>query len=694
MRRSSRPCLDARVIVGTICPLFFAAVMTAGAQAAEPDQTAGAAPSNTPPPVTATPEASTEDNGQNAFKNMSLEELMNQDVTSVSKQAEPLLDAPSAIQVITNEEIVRSGASSLPEALRLADNLQVAQDNSHDWNITARGFNTGLANKLLVLIDGRTIYTPLYSGVIWDEQNPMLADLDRIEVISGPGGTLWGANAVNGVINIISKSAEETQGWYTEASAGSQPRDEAAIRYGGTLAPNVYYRVYGQYFDRNNEIFSDGVPGHDSWSDGRGGFRIDTAGSSEDKFTVQGDYYNGAEGHPTLPGTDTDSGGNILGRWSHTFSADSDTSLQIYYDRTNLTVQEPALALEPAGIFGDDLDTADLSFQHNLQLDDRNHIVWGFGYRFTHDVASNAPSAELLPATLDQNLYNIFGQDEIKLLDNLFLTLGSKVEHNDYTGFEYEPSARLQWNFVPNQMLWAAVSRAVRTPSRLDRDLYEPTGLPAGAPQSVLDGSTSFSSEKLIAYELGYRAQFSSQVSGSISAYYNDYSDIRSTTPGPAASGSLPIILQNNLEGQTYGVEASSDYQMLDWWRWHAGYDYLQEHIHVKPGEVDFTNGLNETADPSHQVFLRSSMDLPQNIQFDTEGRWIDQLIISNGPTAATVPGYFELNARLGWQPVKNVEVSVVGENLLHAYHAEYGFPGPTQEAIQRSVYGKITWRF
>ncbi len=668
--------------------------MTAGAQAAEPDQTAGAAPSNTPPPVTATPEASTEDNGQNAFKNMSLEELMNQDVTSVSKQAEPLLDAPSAIQVITNEEIVRSGASSLPEALRLADNLQVAQDNSHDWNITARGFNTGLANKLLVLIDGRTIYTPLYSGVIWDEQNPMLADLDRIEVISGPGGTLWGANAVNGVINIISKSAEETQGWYTEASAGSQPRDEAAIRYGGTLAPNVYYRVYGQYFDRNNEIFSDGVPGHDSWSDGRGGFRIDTAGSSEDKFTVQGDYYNGAEGHPTLPGTDTDSGGNILGRWSHTFSADSDTSLQIYYDRTNLTVQEPALALEPAGIFGDDLDTADLSFQHNLQLDDRNHIVWGFGYRFTHDVASNAPSAELLPATLDQNLYNIFGQDEIKLLDNLFLTLGSKVEHNDYTGFEYEPSARLQWNFVPNQMLWAAVSRAVRTPSRLDRDLYEPTGLPAGAPQSVLDGSTSFSSEKLIAYELGYRAQFSSQVSGSISAYYNDYSDIRSTTPGPAASGSLPIILQNNLEGQTYGVEASSDYQMLDWWRWHAGYDYLQEHIHVKPGEVDFTNGLNETADPSHQVFLRSSMDLPQNIQFDTEGRWIDQLIISNGPTAATVPGYFELNARLGWQPVKNVEVSVVGENLLHAYHAEYGFPGPTQEAIQRSVYGKITWRF
>ena len=442
------------------------------AQQAFPPQSAGASPANTPPPqpILSPAQSEEQDQGPAAFKNMSLEQLMNQSVTSVSKEAEPLVDAPSAIQVITNDEIVRSGATSLPEALRLADNLQVAQDNSHDWNITARGFNTGLANKLLVLIDGRTVYTPLYSGVVWDEQNPMLADIDRIEVISGPGGTLWGANAVNGVINIISKSAEDTQGWYMEADAGSQPRDLGAIRYGGTLAPNVYFRVYGQYFNRNNEVFADnGAPAHDDWSDGRGGFRIDTAGSSEDKFTVQGDYYNGGAGDPTGVGTDLNSGGNILGRWSHTFSPDSNTSLQVYYDRTNLTDHEAGEGVEPAGIFGDDLDTIDMSFQHNLQVGDWNHFVWGLGYRFTHDVASNAPSVEVLPATLDQNLFNVFAQDEIKLTDDLFFTLGSKLEHNDYTGFEAEPSGRLQWNFVPKQTLWFVVSRAVRTPSRLDQ---------------------------------------------------------------------------------------------------------------------------------------------------------------------------------------------------------------------------------
>jgi len=681
---------------GWMC-LGFCLLATGGlhAQQISQGETAGATPSNTPPATPAlTPATTNSDEGTAAFKNMSLEELMNQSVTSVSKAPEPLADAPAAIEVITNDQIIRSGATSLPEALRLADNLQVAQGDSHDWNITARGFNTGLADKLLVLIDGRTVYTPLYSGVEWDEQNPMLADIDRIEVISGPGGTLWGANAVNGVINIISKSAEDTQGWYMEGMAGSQPRDEGALRYGGTLAPNVYFRVYGQYFDRNNEVFADnGAPAHDDWSEGRGGFRIDTAGSSDDKFTVQGDYYNGAAGDPTLPGTDPDSGGNILGRWSHTFSPDSNTSLQVYYDRTNLTQQEPGIGLERAGVLGDDLDTVDMSFQHNLQVGDWNHFVWGLGYRFTHDVASNAPAAQLLPATLDQNLFNVFVQDEIKLTDDLSFTLGSKLEHNDYTGFEAEPSGRLQWNFVPKQMLWAAVSRAVRTPSRLDENLYEPTGFPKPI-ASLLDGSTSFQSEVLIAYELGYRAQLADKVSASISTYYNDYSKIRSTTPGPERDIDLPIVFQNNLEGQTYGVEMSSDYQMLDWWRWHAGYDYIQEHIHVAPGETDYTHGLNETADPSNQVFLRSSMDLIQNIQFDAEGRYIDEFTINNGPTAATVPDYFELNLRLAWHATKNLVLSVAGQNLLHDYHVEYGYPNATQEAIQRSVYGKITWQF
>lgn len=628
---------------------------------------------------------------------MSLEQLMNQEVTSVSKEPEPLGQAPAAIQIITNEAIRRSGASSLPEALRLADNLQVAQDNAHDWNISARGFNADLSNKLLVLIDGRTVYSPLFSGVIWDVQNVMLEDLDRIEVVSGPGGTLWGANAVNGVINIISKSAQDTQGWYVEGGGGSQLRDFGAVRYGGKLAPHVYYRVYGTYFDRNNEVYANGSPSNDAWSEGRGGFRIDTAGPSDDKFTLQGDYYNGAAGNPSIPGVDVQSGYNVVGRWSHTFSPDSDMSLQLYYDRTNQSQPTAPFVLlgttfEPGGTFTDSLDTYDLNFQHHFKVGDRNQITWGAGYRFTHDQNGNAPTLVFVPAPLNQNLLSCFVQDEIKIQDDLFLTVGTKVEHNDYTGFEVQPSGRLQWNITPKQMIWTAVSRAVRTPSRIDHDLVEPTGLPSFLPQSLLTGTTAFTSETLIAYELGYRAQIGDKLTLSISTYYNDYSKIRSTTP--SLPFGFPIYLQNNLEGQTYGVELTADYQLLDWWRLHAGYNFIKENIHVAPGEVDFTHGLNETADPQNQVSLRSSMDLPQNIEFDAGMRWVDTLTLNSGPTAGTVPAYFELEAKLAWHPTKDLEIAVVGQNLLHDQHAEYGFPGPNQVQIERNVYGKIAWHF
>jgi iron complex outermembrane receptor protein len=650
-----------------------------------------------PPPPSNASASSNEASNTNIYKSMSLQELMDQQVTSVSKTPQPYGEAPAAIQVITNDEIRRSGASSLPEALRLADNLEVDQDNAHDWNISARGFNADLGNKLLVLIDGRTVYSPLFSGVFWDAQNVMLEDVDRIEVISGPGGTLWGANAVNGVINVITKSAQDTQGWYMEGGGGSSLRDFGAIRYGGTLAPDVYYRVYGSYFDRNDEVYTGGGSAHDAWSQGLGGFRIDTVGNSDDLFTLQGEYYNGADGDSAVPGIIVQSGDHVLGRWTHTFSSDSSMNLQMYYDRTNYSQPTAAsvaagITFEPAGIFSDSLDTYDLDFQHDFSVGDRNKITWGAGYRFTHDQNDNSATLVLNPSPLNQNLINTFVQDEIKLRDDLFFTLGTKVEHNDYTGFEFEPSGRLQWNITPNQMVWAAVSRAVRTPSRIDHDLYEPTGYPSPLPQSILDGTTAFTSETLIAYELGYRAQLGNNLSGSLSTFYNEYTKIRSTTATPGTV--FPIYLQNNLEGTTYGLELSADYQMFDWWRWHAGYDFLKEDIHVVPGEIDFTNGLNETADPQNQVFLRSSMDLPQNMDFDLGGRFIDSLTINNGPTAGTVPGYFELDARLAWHPTKNLEISVVGQNLLHDQHAEYGFPGTTQVQIERSVYGKIAWHF
>src|SRR5579862_6736573 len=309
------------------------------------------------------------------LKGMSLDELVNVEVTSVNKEPELLSDSPSAIQVITSDDITRSGASSIPEALRLADNLDVAQKNSHDWAISARGFNTDLANKLLVLMDGRSVYTPLFSGVFWDRQDYLLEDLDRIEVISGPGGTLWGANAVNGVINIVSKNAEETQGFYLEGGGGSQLRDFVGARYGGVLTSNVYFRVYGKYFDREDEALEDGSSATDAWNMAQGGFRIDNNNYSQNTLTLQGDFYTGKEDVET-GGTADVNGNNVLGRWTHWSLDDSEMSLQMYYDRTHLTDPIAALLLAPAGTLTDDLDTFDLDFNHHFNLGDRNRIAW------------------------------------------------------------------------------------------------------------------------------------------------------------------------------------------------------------------------------------------------------------------------------------------------------------------------------
>jgi iron complex outermembrane receptor protein len=623
-----------------------------------------------------------------AYKKMSLEQLMDQDVTSVSKQPEPYREAAAAIQVITGDDIHRSGASSIPEALRLADNLEVAQQNSHDWSISARGFNAGLANKLLVMIDGRSVYTPLFSGVFWNAQDYLLEDIDRIEVISGPGGTLWGANAVNGVINITSKSAKDTQGLYVEGGGGSWLQDFAGVRYGGMLTTNISYRVYGKYFDRGDEVYATGKDAADSWRMGQTGFRIDDEASEQNNLTLQGDFYY-SDVNVSTGGEGKAGGGNILGRWSHTISDDSDLSLQLYYDRTHL-VDPISNQFGTAENLTDDLDTYDLDFQHRFHLGERNRIVWGLGYRFTHDVDQGASNLAFLPPTLDRNLFSAFVQDEIRLCKDVSLTLGTKVEHNDYTGFEYEPSGRLQWNATPNQMFWGAISRAVRTPSRVDRDIREPDSA-----TPILAGGANFESETLIAYELGYRARLTQKISTSISAFYNDYDDIRSLSFTPATV--IPLFFANNLAGQTYGGEFTADWQVLEWWRLHAGYDLLLENIHVKPGQMDINHALNETSDPKHQVFLRSSMDLPHNLEFDTGLRWVDMLHNNNGATPGTVPSYFELDARLAWHVTKNIEVAVVGQNLLHDHHAEYGFPGPpgpSREEIVRSVYGTISFHW
>jgi iron complex outermembrane recepter protein len=411
-----------------------------------------------------------------ALKDMSIDELMDLQVTSVSKQPQKLLQAPAAIQVITSDEIRRSGATSIPEALRLADNLEVAQINSHDWAISARGFNANLANKLLVLIDGRAVYTPLYGGVLWNVQDYVLADIDRIEVISGPGGTLWGANAVNGVINIITKGAQDTQGAYAQATGGNELEEQAAARYGGQVSDGTYLRVYGKYTGHGDEIAGTDVSADDAWHMGRGGFRLDAQPTGREQFTVQGDFYDGTEDSGGIGDVHL-SGGNILGRWTRTLQDDSSMSLQLYYDHTHLS--QPLAASPPAPFYSgfpaasltDDLDTYDVDFQYHFGWGARQKIVWGLGYRATHEVDEDISVVRFLPPVLDQSLYNGFLQDEIMLAGNLYLTLGSKLEHNDYTGYEVEPSARLQWNLDPKSLIWAAVSRAVRTPSRYDHDL-------------------------------------------------------------------------------------------------------------------------------------------------------------------------------------------------------------------------------
>ncbi|MDB6168345.1 MAG: TonB-dependent receptor, plug [Verrucomicrobia bacterium] len=627
-----------------------------------------------------------------SLKKLSVEELMDIEVTSVSRHPEKLLEAASAVQVVSGDDIRRFGALTLPEALRLADNLDVAQKNSHDWGISARGFNTELANKLLVLMDGRTVYTPLFSGVVWDVQDYLLADIDRIEVISGPGATLWGANAVNGVINITSKSAKETQGLYLEGGAGSEIPGFAGMRYGGALSSRAYFRIYGKFFEQDKAVLASGADATDAWRHAQGGFRFDAKANDRDSFTVQGDLYHGRD-HMLTGGEDDVSGGNLLGRWIRATAEGEEMSLQVYYDRTHVAQPVPAFVINGtvfarAGNFSDDLDTLDVDFQRQLSLGARHRIVWGAGYRRTHDHVGNAPALAFFPATLDQNLFSAFLQDEIVFSEKSSVTLGSKVEHNDYTGLEVEPSARFQWNFSPSQALWSAVSRAVRTPSRVDRDLSQP------APPSlvILRGSQDFSSETVVAYELGYRAQLDPRSAVSVSAFYNEYDDIRSTSITTATI--LPFYFANNLAGETHGFELSADFRPVERWRLHAGYRLLKERVEIKAGQFDLNNALNETSDPEQQFSLRSALDVTDHLEVNAAWRWVDARPAHAGSTPGLLPEYSELDVRVAWRPFEYCELSLVGKNLLHDQHPEYGYPAPDRVEIQRSIFGKVAWSY
>jgi iron complex outermembrane receptor protein len=611
-----------------------------------------------------------------ALAEMSLEDLLNIEVTSVSKKPEKLSDAPAAIFVITREDIRRSGAASVPEALRLAPNLEVAKVDAFTWAITARGFNSHNGNKLLVLIDGRTVYSPFFSGVWWDAQDVVLEDIDRIEVISGPGSALWGSNAVNGVINITTRSARETGGALVKATAGKGPQGGVA-RYGFDLPGEGAFRVYAKATSQASDALQSGAPAMDEWHSAQGGFRGDW-GHSGNTLTVQGDAYkNTLASTPQGPGIAD--GGNLLGRWERALSPDSGFQIQVYGDRVLRKIP---------GLFAVRTDTLDVDVQGHLSLGTRNALVWGGGYRSMDDHMQNSATVAVLPAHQILGLGNIFLQDTIGLVpERLDLTLSAKVEHNDFTGTEFLPDARLAWKLAAGQLVWAAASRAVRTPSPFDSEFYEP-----GNPPYLLSGGPYFKSEIVEAYQLGYRLQAPSGFSLSVSPFFNHYERIRSLEPDydlpPFIPGFIPAyVTANGMEGHGWGVELWGDLPVNAWWRLKPAYSYLRQELRLAPWSLNPQGISAEGNDPRHRILLTSLMSPAPWLELDFTLRHVSAL------PDPQVPAYTTMDAHVGWKPRPGLEVALIGQNLFQPQHWEFN-PVQSGAAMARSALLRVTWAF
>ncbi|HEX5005803.1 MAG TPA: TonB-dependent receptor [Hyphomonadaceae bacterium] len=590
------------------------------------------------------------------LRRLSIEQLANLEVTTASRRPEALGHTAAAVDVITGDDIREAGVQSLPEALRLARNLEVARVSSQHYAISARGFNSFQAStKLLVLVDGRSVYTPLYSGVFWDQQIAFLEDIDRIEVISGPGGTLWGANAVNGVINVISRSSQETQGAFAQLWAGDVDQ-RLDLRYGGRMGENgPAYRIFATGFERGSMLTSTGEERGDEWSAGQLGFRSDW-GSGADRFMAQGGYFQRFDEEDG-----ESSGGHFLGRWRRELGDGSRLEAQAYY----------ASASAAVGGVSDELQTWDIDLQHAFRAG-AHDIVWGGGYRVSDSEFINTTNPSVLdPARRTLHTSNLFVQDEIALGDDLALTLGLKAEDHTYTGVEYMPNIRLALDLGDDSLLWAAVSRAVRTPSRIDRDLVNPGVIFQGG----------IDSEVLLAYELGYRTRPTSASSVSANLYYHDYEGVRTVNLTPP--GVLPAAYGNGLNGPVYGLELWGDVDINPDWRLSAGVTLMKSDLEAEPLAIDLNgSGL----DPDYQVFLRSHAELAPNWTLDLDLRAIDEV-------HPQVPSYVELGARLAWR-VNNVEIALVGANLLDESHPESinGQPPPLE--ARRSVQLMSSARF
>lgn len=636
---------------------------------------------------------------------LSLEQLMNESVTSVSKKETKLNDAPAAISVITADDLARLGITTIPEALRLVPGLDVARMDASRWAISSRGFNFGYANKLLVLMDGRSLYTPSFGGVQWGDQDLMLEDLDRIEVIRGPGATLWGANAVNGVINITSKSSRDTQGMLVSTALGSDEQTLTSIRYGGQVNPQIHYRTYLKYFNRDDFSLQSGGNAGDGWDAIRGGFRTDWDATEQDLVTLQGDIYSAGAGEnvstPQLtPPFSTEHrldnssrGGNLLGRWTRTLSETSHLSAQAYFDYFRAEVGDKRESRR----------TADIEFEYRFAAGTRNDLVWGAGYRFTTDKLTNSPSIHWDPPSRDLNLYNTFLQDEITLVpDRLRFTIGSKFERNDYTGWELQPGARLLWTPHSQHTVWASVSHAVSTPNRVTRDGRVTIGVSPTEPggpvlQTDLVGNDGVVSEALDAFELGYRVEVTPELSFDLAAFYNRYDKLVGVTPGspdfvadPQPRIELPLTLENLGSGETYGAELSVQWKPLDYWKLTANYSLLRMRMQPDKG------ASRSSASPQQQVGLRSYLTLPWNLELNGAACFVDQVTPYHSSGAnVDIPAYLRADIGLLWHASPSLDVGIWGYNLLDGSHPEFTSRNSNQiTEVPRSIMVKLTWRF
>ncbi len=613
---------------------------------------------------------------------IALEDLMNIKVISVSRTEEKLSRTASAVYVIGPDDIRDSGALNIPDLLRMVPGVEVAQITSNTWAIGVRGFNSRFSNKLLVLLDGRAVYTPTIGGVFWDVLNVPMEDIERIEVIRGPGGSVWGANAVDGVINIITRNAGETHGGYITAGGGNLDEGFGTVQYGGNLAHKIDFRVYTKYENEAQTTSSAGQAGGDAWNLLSGGFRSDSSLSSKDTLLVQGNIYTGEEGIPVTHLISVSSpvpqfsdapahlsGGFLQSVWNHTFSPRNGTALEISYDSYQ---RDDALR--------DGRKTVNAGLQHHFQWGERHNILWGLGIRYSSADSEGNFFVNLNPVSDTSYQFNSFVQDEIALLpDRLYLTVGTKLERDDYTGWAPMPSARLAWQIHPRHMVWAAYSRPVRTPAETDiairSSVAEFTG-PGGVPAVLqITGNPNYRNEVTTAYELGYRTSVSKRLSFDFASFYNSYTNQQTTEPGAPFPEStpapmhlvFPLVYQNLMYGEAHGLEMAVKWKITDRWSVSPGYSFEEIHMHTNPSSQDTTSPMiAQGSSPRHSAQLRSRLDLFHGLEWNSSAYFVDRLAAEN------IPSYTRVDTQLTWKWSERGTFSLVGQNLLQGRHIEF----------------------